>query len=68
MPKRTELMKVYKENAEEYLYGFIDNPIDLNPNDEIKTLLINFLLFKALYLLINLTKIMIFSKHLKKNK
>jgi len=46
-------------------YDF-DKPSELNPRDEIKILLINFLLFKVLYLLVNLIKIIFYLKDVKK--
>ena len=47
------------------LYGIIEL-MDPNPKDEIKTLFTNFLLFKVLYLLINLVKIIFFYQQVKK--
>ena len=48
------------------LYGIIE-PMDPNPKDEIKILFINFLLFKVLDLLVNLVKILFFTRSKKKN-
>mgnify|MGYP001311914052 CR=1 FL=1 len=47
------------------LYGIIEL-MDPNPKDEIKTLFTNFLLFKLLYLLVNLVKILFFDISKKK--